>query len=177
MVSEDLLGIRIDENTSKKTGEEIVPLRTIEGVDHHTGREENRDSRLTEDIARAEGMAIDHSMENAAIAIGDPDRVDVRTRTGNRPGIETDTPKVRGGKALEKDLEAPTPTTTGEGITAGTIGTGGTHAATLGKEIGPRTRGMGNNHTTTAAQAGDTDSSLQVIGGACPQESTSSRST
>ena len=120
-VNEAPLGTRIGEKTSKKTGEGIVPLRTIEGVDHHTGIEESRDSQLTEDIARAEGMAIDHSMENVAIAIGDPDRADVRTKTRSRPGIETDTPKVRGGKALEKDLEAPTPTTTAEGITAGTI--------------------------------------------------------
>ena len=114
-------------------------------------------------------------MGSVTTAPGDQDPADDQARIIHHLGTETDIPRMTGDKILGNDQEAPTPTTTGEGITAGTTGMTGTPGAIHGKEIGPKTQDTDSRVIPTAAQAEDSASSRLGIDEACPQRSTSSR--
>ena len=101
--------------------------------------------------------------------------IDAQARIIHHLGTETDIPRMTGDKILGNDQEAPTPITTGEGITAGTIGMIDTPGAIQGKEIDPKTQDTDSRAIPTVTKAEDSDSSRLGIDEACPQRSTSSR--
>ena len=92
-----------------------------EGADPHTGREGSQGSRTAEDTVKHAAKVDDHSMGNVTTIPGDQDQADDRARIIHHLGTGTDIPRMTGDKILGNDQEAPTPTTTGEGITAGTV--------------------------------------------------------
>ena len=71
-----------------------------------------------------------------------------------------------------KDLEAPTPITTGEGTAAGTREPTDTREVTLETEIDLRITGTDNKHTRTTTRLTGIDSSPPDPGGACHQKLT-----
>ena len=161
--------------TSPTTGEELELPMISGGADPHIGRGENQDSKITEDIVQGAVGVIEHSMGSVTTAPGDQDPADDQARIIHHLGTETDIPRMTGDKILGNDQEAPTPTTTGEGITAGTIGMIDTPGAIQGKEIDPKTQDTDSRAIPTVTKAEDSDSSRLGIDEACPQRSTSSR--
>ena len=121
--------------------------------------------------------AAERDTEIAAIVRGDPDQADDLAKTIHRHGTEADIPKVTENRTRVKDQGAPTPTTTGEGITAGMIRMLDTHGATLGTGTDPRTADTGSKDPPITAQAGDSDSSRRETDGACRPRLTSNHST
>ena len=170
-------GTRTAGKNCQTTEAERVPLMTSEEADLHIEKGENPDSRTTEDIAQTVVTAADHDTETATIVPGDPDQADGRAKTTRRHGTEADIPRVTEDKTREKDQEAPTPTTTGEGITAGMIEMTDPRGATRGIGTDPRSADTGSKDTPIATQAGGSDSSRREADGACHPRLTSSHST
>ena len=137
-------------------------------------REGSQGSRTTEDTVQGAAKVDDHSMGNVTTIPGDQDQADDQARIIHHLGTGTDIPRMTGDKVLGSDQEAPTPTTTGEGITAGMTGMTGTPGAIRGRGTGLLTKDTDNRDILTATQAEDSDSSRLEIDGACPQKSTSS---
>ena len=160
---------------SPTVGVEPALLTTSGGADLHTGTDGNQDSQAIEGTVQGAAMADGHSMGSATIIPGDQDPADDLARITRPLGTGIDTPRTTGDRILGNDQEAPTPTTTGEGITAGMTGTTDTPGAIRGKGTGLPTQDTGNRDTLTAAQEEDSDSSRLGTGGACPLRSTSSR--
>ena len=79
---------------------------------------------------------------------------------------------MTGDRDRGKDLEAPTPIMTGEGIAAGTRGTTDTHEVTRGTGIDLRTADTGNKYTRTTTRLMGSDSSPREVDGACHQKLT-----
>ena len=142
------------------------------GADPHIGTGENPGFQATEDTVQGAAGVIEHSTGSVTTAPGDRDPADDQAKIIHHRGTGTVIPKTIGDKIHGNDQEAPTPTTTGEGITAGTTDTPG---AIHGRETGPKTQDTDSRVIPTAAQAEDSASSRLGIDEACPQRSTSSR--
>ena len=170
--NEDNLGIRTAGKKFQTIGKEHAPRKVSGEAGPRTETEGTQDFLTTGDSALAGAKNPANDTETASTTRGDPDPEDAQTKIACHSGTEEDTHKMREDQDREKDLEAHTPITTGEGTAAGTREPTDTHEVTPETGIDLRIAGTGNKHTRTITNLAGIGSSPPDLGEVCRQKLT-----